>query len=198
MVNENLAARPPYPVCSYGEEPAGIHADTQEPEQPCHLSERDLLLYCRCLWLSVHLLSPAKTRHTVGYPKLQTVTHMRSSHPAKPLKHFFFQNFLRTCAFSSALILITVLSPTSCSIPRLSIYPLSLSFSPSLLIPPTTSILLMPPILQTPAPIGSPPHHLSGDDFSSASALLFSLACPHVFIEIPDGVGSLCQQVRLK
>lgn len=197
MVNENFAARPPYPVCSYGEEPAGIHADTQEPEQPCHLSERDLLLYCRCLWLSVHLLSPAKTRHTVGYPKLQTVTHMRSSHPAKPLKHFFSKLpsnmcFLFSPHFNHSSIPYLLLHP------RLSIYPLSLSFSPSLLIPPTTSILLMPPILQTPAPIGSPPHHLSGDDFSSASALLFSLACPHVFIEIPDGVGSLCQQVRLK
>lgn len=75
----------------------------------------------------------------------------------KPLKHFPPQKKLfPTCAFSSALILITVLAPTSRLIPRFPIYPLSLSFSPSLLIHPPTSILLMPPILQTPAPTESP------------------------------------------
>lgn len=140
-------------MCSYGEEPAGIHADTQEPEQPCHLTERDLLVYCRCLWLSVHLLSPAKTGHTVGYPELQTVTRMRSSHPAKPLKHFF-PNLFRTCAFSSALILITVLSPTSCSI---HIYPStpSLSFSPFLLIPPHNIHLANAPSSKHQHPLGA-------------------------------------------
>lgn len=46
------------------------------------------------------------------------------------------------------------------------------------------------PMIQTPPPP-------FGEDFSTASALPFSLACPHVFIEITDGVESLCQWVSL-
>lgn len=110
--------------------------------EPCHLTERDLLAYCRSPWHSDHLLSPANTQHTVGNPKPQTDTHACAPHTVLSLcKQASF--FFLTCAFSSALILITVLSPLhppfSPSTPCLFHFP---SRSPN---PPLTSILLMPP-----------------------------------------------------
>lgn len=56
-------------------------------------------------------------------------SHACALHTLLSLWRIFVPNLFRTCAFSSALILITYLSPTSCSIP---VYP----STPSLLIPP--------------------------------------------------------------